>query len=1342
MPEEVSNQGEVEATGSFSFDHVRSLCSRFAEDANRRPAPPAIHEYLKQVAADAQPTLLRNLLHFDVARRRKVGEEPAMDDYLRELPEFASLIKQVFIETTSRSVSRFSTDLDASATASFFALPSGTHLGNYRLLRELGRGGMGAVFEAEHLQRGDRVALKTLPALDGARLHRFKREFRATANVNHPNLIGLHSLESDGSHWFLTMDLIDGADFLSYVRPEDRLDEGRLRACLAQLVAAVLALHGQHIIHRDLKPSNVMVNDEGRLIVLDFGLVLEHQVGRHVSLDQIAGTPRYMAPEQGRGEILSGAADWYSVGVMLYEALSGKAPHRGKTFEELLRHKSTDDPLPLPPDTPTDLAELALQLLQHDPQKRPDPFEIARLASCSAAVVSAATPSSPTLLVGRSRQLAQLQEAYQHVARQREPAVVFVHGRSGEGKTSLVDRFLEQCRCRARAATVLAGRCYDRETVPFKALDTLIDALATHLRGLPDAEAALLMPDDIGFLASLFPVLQRVACVERLGRKSLQQLDPQQVRTRAFLALRALLHRVTREVPLVLFSDDLQWGDVDSAEVFFEVLKPPESPAVLFIGSYRSDERDSSPFLQKWQSLKAACPSIVHESEVRVEPLTSEQCEELTIALVGDDTPPIRARARQFFEQTGGNPFLLTELIGCYDSAADSFRAMPIHEVIDNKLARLPAEAAPLLEVIAVSGQALAWEEAMQASQHQAAALSVMTHMRSEKLVRLMGPDHQPLVDTYHDKIRETVLERMDPLRRRGLHLALARVIEGASGGGLSSEQVERLESGQEVEAPPRVYDLAYHFDAAGETRAARHYAILAAQQASRQFSQQVAAEQFAVAARNAAGASNAVKFLIARGQGRALSLLGRYQEAERALAGAGDLTNVPFQRAQVLGLSAEIAHKQGQIAQGVKLYSSALRTLGHWAPDSLAGLTVALLRESFTQCCHTLLPQWCYSKAAPLNASEELAVELANRNSIVSYYSNGLRMVWTHLKGFNLAETRQPSHGLAYAYGLHPAPMAALGLCRRGLRYGDRALQLARDFGDRLTEAHAYVMRSMSLFTAGRHAEAVDSANLGVSLCTQAGDPYLIFIAECHVALSAARLGKITAALTTAANGFERAIRMGEDASAGPMMMALALGTDGHFPYPTLRACFRIDEGDHFSSCMTGLAEGIWHSHSQRWEQAVAVLEQAARRARENFIVCPYSVSTFTWLATAQRQYAQSLPEGKLRRSLLRQAWFNLRVGLLSSRLFLCERAQALREYGCQLCAAGKTTRGIIQLQRSARLAQSQGDVWQHAKTQVELARWEPRPDGANRLAEAEATLNEYLSQIVRFRKEHWGDA
>src|SRR5262249_41072246 len=152
-----------------------------------------------------------------------------------------------------------------------------------------------------------------------ADLHRFKREFRALADVNHPNLIGLHTLEADGGQWFFTMDLLAGTNFLSHVRPGGVVDEGRLRAALAQVVTGVMALHARGVIHRDLKPTNVLVTDEGRVVLLDFGLVVElERAGSSASSQQGAGTAEYMAPEQAAGLPVKAPADWYAVGVMLY----------------------------------------------------------------------------------------------------------------------------------------------------------------------------------------------------------------------------------------------------------------------------------------------------------------------------------------------------------------------------------------------------------------------------------------------------------------------------------------------------------------------------------------------------------------------------------------------------------------------------------------------------------------------------------------------------------------------------------------------------------------------------------------------------------------------------------------------------------------------------------------------------------------------------------------------------------------------------------------------------------------------------------------------------------------
>ncbi len=155
-----------------------------------------------------------------------MGEHPQAEEYIEQLPRYASLVRQVFLESTSLSLN---TDRSSASSGTVDYKPLvATRLGDYRLIRELGRGGMGVVFEAVHVLRGDRVALKMLPQVNGAQLYRFKREFRSAADISHPNLIGLHNLESDGAQWFFTMDLIEGVDFLDYVRPGGPLDLPRL----------------------------------------------------------------------------------------------------------------------------------------------------------------------------------------------------------------------------------------------------------------------------------------------------------------------------------------------------------------------------------------------------------------------------------------------------------------------------------------------------------------------------------------------------------------------------------------------------------------------------------------------------------------------------------------------------------------------------------------------------------------------------------------------------------------------------------------------------------------------------------------------------------------------------------------------------------------------------------------------------------------------------------------------------------------------------------------------------------------------------------------------------------
>ena len=246
----------------------------------------------------------------------------------------------------------------------------------FSLSRKLGAGGMGVVYEAIDQLTKKTVALKTLTRAEPEHIYRLKREFRELADVSHPNLAALYELMSEGRHWFFTMELVRGVTFTQYVRPElaDRLgdsstisrdagrgeleadtvefdssrliydsaevlssgeappisfydlEESRLRLALRQLAEGVHHLHELGKLHRDIKPSNVLVTDEGRVVILDFGLVEDVEPAMRDTL--LVGTPDYMSPEQGAQLPISRASDWYSVGVMLYEAQIGRASCR------------------------------------------------------------------------------------------------------------------------------------------------------------------------------------------------------------------------------------------------------------------------------------------------------------------------------------------------------------------------------------------------------------------------------------------------------------------------------------------------------------------------------------------------------------------------------------------------------------------------------------------------------------------------------------------------------------------------------------------------------------------------------------------------------------------------------------------------------------------------------------------------------------------------------------------------------------------------------------------------------------------------------------------------------
>jgi serine/threonine-protein kinase len=306
------------------------------------------------------------------------------------LPDEASGARPKDAATRRKSSANSSSSFDSIDNARF--TPGTTLAGRYRIVSLLGRGGMGEVYRADDLKLGQPVALKFLPetlSSDGAALARFHREVRVARHVSHRNVCRVYDIgELDGQQ-FLSMEFIKGEELSSLLRRIGRLPADKAIEIARQLCAGLAAAHENNVLHRDLKPANVMIDGDGNVRILDFGLAgLAEEFGH----DEVrAGTPAYMAPEQLSGEGVSFKSDIYSLGLVLYEVFTGKRAFVAGTLDELLRLRKSETTPTIPSSLVKEIDPLVerviLRCLETDPKARP----------ASALQVAAALPGGDPL---------------------------------------------------------------------------------------------------------------------------------------------------------------------------------------------------------------------------------------------------------------------------------------------------------------------------------------------------------------------------------------------------------------------------------------------------------------------------------------------------------------------------------------------------------------------------------------------------------------------------------------------------------------------------------------------------------------------------------------------------------------------------------------------------------------------------------------------------------------------------------------------------------------------------------------------------------------------------------
>ena len=823
----------------------------------------------------------------------------------------------------------------------------------FRVVSQLGAGGMGVVYRAIDQERDTPVAIKLLRNPDSEGVLRFKREFRSIQGLHHPNLVSLGELVSEGTHLFFTMELLIGVDFVDWTcpgrhhgtddisvrsprlvrsdaatiksepptnevlapRPRGLFEEARLRDALAQLADVLVFLHENGIVHRDVKPNNIIVRANGQLCLLDLGLATDSNRIKQLTTQHIMGTVLYMAPEQAASKPVGPPADMYSVGVMLYEALAGTLPFDGPQLEVLMRKQV--EPPPRIPDAeklPPDLVALCMDLLAFNPESRPSGRKLlARLGrKPSATSASSVSLSQSGAFVGRADELRALKAAFTATAT--NAVKVVVEGESGVGKTALVQRFVASLDSHEPRPLVLSGFCYERESVPYKAFDGIVEELASILGKSGNHALQELLPENVALLAQMFPLLRRVEAIAQAPRGE-HITDLREVRTRGFAAFRDLIGRIARRAPVILTIDDLQWVDADSRALLQELLRPPAPAQLLVIMTVRSFvDADLLP-----------PGDFVRLSVTRLPAADAENLATRLLSLA-PNRPDLNVAS--LVQESGGHPLLIDELVRHSLTGERAIEKLRLEDAFWSRISSLAEPIQRLLKLITVAGAPLRQEAAARAAEVEYMQYrKEVALLQSAHLVRTTGARGHDTVQPFHDRVRAAVYEHLPGNERRACHLRLARALESTA------------------HADPE--PLAAHWAEGGDLEKAAKYAALAAGQAMETLAFARATRLYQLAIELSPAGSAAERRALKHKLGEALAHSGRGEESAKAYLdaanGADAADELEYHR-----LAAEQLLRSGHIKRGCEVIDRVLRAMDFGlASTPQAALTSVLYRRA-----------------------------------------------------------------------------------------------------------------------------------------------------------------------------------------------------------------------------------------------------------------------------------------------------------------------------------------------------------------------------------------------------------
>jgi eukaryotic-like serine/threonine-protein kinase len=710
-------------------------------------------------------------------------------------------------------------------------------------------------------------------------------------------------------------------------------------------------------------------------------------------------------------------------------------------------------PQSLVPGLPEDLCRLCLELLRYEPDKRPSGEQVLRRLGVEQQALEEVWGTLSLPFVGRQAELGVLHQALEE-SRQGSSVVVRVQGESGVGKSRLVRRFLDEVAQAWPGVVLLHGRCYERESVPYKGVDGLVDSLARYLAGPGRELASAVLPAQAAPLYQLFPVLRRLAGLKPPGEVP---TDPLLLRLAAFTALRELLLRLAARRPVVLGVDDLQWADADSAALLDEVLRAPGLLVVATVRTHSEPHAVEVATSRLWQQARVL--ELVNLPPEEAQALVRRLCEE-------EGRLPA-SEADRIAQESGGHPLFIDALLTAPHRQGQT---LSLEQALWARASRLELAARNLLALLAVADGPLHHGVATHAAALDSTEYARATaSLRSARLAMTSGPAASDTLEVVHDRVRQAVLPHLEPHVRRAWHVRLASSLEALGQGEPES--------------------LARHWHEAGQVERAVSYYLKAARQAEQALAFARAARLYQVALEVGTWEEQARRSLCVS-LAEALAHAGRGGEAAQAYLTAGK--GAPPQEALLLRRRAsEQYFLCGHYEEGLALVRQVLEASGLRYPRSDRAALAALVWQRLQVALLPVRPRVREQVPAPVLERLELFSALGRCLTGV----DPLPSLAFQARYVALALRSGERRHLFHALGREVSVAALPGVS--GRRRVQQLVQAMREVGAQLPEepalqGHAALAQAVAACTLGECLEAREHFERTLALFQRCAGTYL----------------------------------------------------------------------------------------------------------------------------------------------------------------------------------------------------------------------------------------------------------